>query len=266
MVLTSMVDHHFYPVPISLLSLESLFVTQLGGFVLISFSCKLSAYVNHQTKVATMPTNIRPVIIESNVRFSGLGLSQRKMTRIPTVSHGVFVRAVVLPRGYIGISWRRLHKKRPCPSPYHEVKQFSLSVQLDPCLVHTVHGHLVPTGYYSRHPDAKIHHTFNNMTQNSGIPIGVIKSDHGLISKYHMRPVLMATVLMPTCQHAMAGAMVRSLVGISLAISSCYQTFLHCVDKDTSDQLHPDPGCCERTISPHNMAKSVVFFDVLSRY
>ena len=95
---------------------------------------------------------------------------------------------------------------------------------------------------------------------------GFLESDHGLISKYHMRPVLMATVLMPTCQHAMAGAMVRSLVGISLAISSCYQTFLHCVDKDTSDQLHPDPGCCERTLSPHNMAKIVVFFDVLSRY
>ena len=41
---------------------------------------------------------------------------------------------------------------------------------------------------------------------------------------------------------------------------------LHCVYKDTSDQLHPDPGYWERTISPHNMAKSVVFFDVLSRY
>ena len=66
--------------------------------------------VPFQTKVAIMPTNIRPVIIENIVRFSSLGLSQREMSRISGVSQGVnsksyamFVRAVVLLRGYVGI-------------------------------------------------------------------------------------------------------------------------------------------------------------------
>ena len=42
-----------------------------------------------QTKVAIMPANITPVIIEYIFQFSGQGLSQSEMSRITGVSQGV---------------------------------------------------------------------------------------------------------------------------------------------------------------------------------
>ena len=60
--------------------------------------------------MASMSTNMRPVIIENIVWFSCLGLSEEEMSGITGVSQGaiekfcaVFVRAAVLPRAYKGI-------------------------------------------------------------------------------------------------------------------------------------------------------------------
>ena len=68
--------------------------------------CKLPSEI----KVIIMLTNIRPINIENIVRLSGLGLSQREMSRIPGVpskeSYTVFVRAAVLPRDYPGFYCR----------------------------------------------------------------------------------------------------------------------------------------------------------------
>ena len=64
---------------------------QCGAFVLITFSCEPSLYANcppNQTKVAIMQINIRPVIIEKNVRYSGLGLCQKDMSRITGMPKG----------------------------------------------------------------------------------------------------------------------------------------------------------------------------------
>ena len=63
--------------------------------------CKLPS----PTKLAVIPTNIWPVIIENMVRVSGLGLKQELLChRVSSIkSHAVFVTAVVLPRAYIGI-------------------------------------------------------------------------------------------------------------------------------------------------------------------
>ena len=41
------------------------------------------------TKVAIMLSNTQPVIIENIIRFSGLGLSQREMSRNTRVSQGI---------------------------------------------------------------------------------------------------------------------------------------------------------------------------------
>ena len=44
-------------------------------------------------------------------------------------SFAMFVRAAVLPMGYVHIYWIQSHKKRPFLSVYHEAEEFSLSVQ-----------------------------------------------------------------------------------------------------------------------------------------
>ena len=67
-----MVGHHFCPVLVSLLSRESVCWSHsaVSGWLL---------YANYYLLI--IPTTIQPVIIENNVQFSGLGLSQREMSR-----------------------------------------------------------------------------------------------------------------------------------------------------------------------------------------
>ena len=65
-----------------------------------------------------------------------------------------------------------------------------------------------------------------------------VEASTALISKYHMRPVLMVLALVPVFQHAVAVALIRSqskpFVWMSWAISSCYLNFLCGADKDTA--------------------------------
>ena len=65
-----MVYHHFCPVPVSLLSREcwSIASNEYAAFVLITFHWAIAA--SCQTKVAIMPANTRPAIIENIARFT----------------------------------------------------------------------------------------------------------------------------------------------------------------------------------------------------
>ena len=51
-----------------------------------------------------MPTIIQPVIIETNVQFSGVGLSQREMSRTTGVSEGAISKALCCVQESIGLS------------------------------------------------------------------------------------------------------------------------------------------------------------------
>ena len=120
---TFMVNHHFCPVSVSLLSREcwipQLHQMQCGAFVLITFRLWAVYKLPTQTKVAIMPTNNRPIISENIARFLGLGLSQRGMSGFTEVSQGaiytVFVRAAVFPMGNMDIYWRQSHKMKTVP-------------------------------------------------------------------------------------------------------------------------------------------------------
>ena len=102
--------------------------------------------------------------------------------------------------------------------------------------------------------------------KNSGMPITVLEADYGLISKWQMRPVIMFPFLVPVCQHAAAAAMFRSQSGalwMFWAISCSYETSVGNADKDTVsslfDQPLPDPGCWEKTLSPHDTERGTAF-------
>ena len=123
-----MVGHHFCPVLVSLLSRECWFhqlpQRQCGAFVLITFSCGplLFAKSLSENIVLIIPTTIQPVIIENDVQFCGLGLSQREMSRTIGVLQGaiskscaVFVRAAVLPRDYVGVNRKQSLQKKTMP-------------------------------------------------------------------------------------------------------------------------------------------------------
>ena len=112
---------------------------------LLAHLCLSHSAVSHrymeiasQTKAIIMLTNIWLVIIENIVQFSGLWRSQSVMSRITGMSQvaiwnkascAVFVKAVVLPRAIWASIEENHTKRRPCLSPYHEAKDFSLSVQ-----------------------------------------------------------------------------------------------------------------------------------------
>ena len=75
--------------------------------------CKVPSSI----KVEIMPINIQPTIIKIIVRFSGRRLSYRVMSRITEVSQGDISKVLrrvhhisILPMGYVGIDWRRLHE------------------------------------------------------------------------------------------------------------------------------------------------------------
>ena len=57
------------------------------------------------------------------------------------------------------------------------------------------------------------------MTNNSGTYITVLENDHGLISKQHMRRVLMLPIVVPAYQHAAVAVVVRSKSGASVWMS-----------------------------------------------
>ena len=90
-----------------------------------------------KSKVAMFSISIRSVIIENIVQSSCFVHSQREMSRTAggmsqgaiLKSYTVFVRAAFSPRGYMGIYWRWSHQTRPCPFPYHEAEEISLSIQ-----------------------------------------------------------------------------------------------------------------------------------------
>ena len=68
----------------------------------------LSAHFYLTPKWLSGETNIRPVIIGNNVRFTGLGLSQMEMSRIKEVSQGVI--------------WKVLHRVRESSSLTHGLR------------------------------------------------------------------------------------------------------------------------------------------------
>ena len=78
-------------------------------------------------------------------------------------SYAVFVRAAVLPRGYVGIYWRQSHQKKAMflYASRGERVFFQLSrIRVGliwrtgrPVVVRMIQGRLVAVGYHSRHPD-----------------------------------------------------------------------------------------------------------------
>ena len=124
----------------------------------------------------------------------------------------------------------------------------------------------------NRFLDATIHYPFNNMTENSTIPITIVAADYGLISKWHMRPMLMVPVsgaCVPTCGGGDDGQYsIWVSVGVSWEISYCYLASLDHANNDTasksSEKLHPDPWRWDKTFSPHNTKKGHGF--VLMRF
>ena len=83
-----------------------------------------------------MPTHIRPVIFANSVRFAVPSFSQREMLGIAGVSIGPSKNPKPCKweqKSYPEAMWVSIEddhtKRRPCPSPYHEVKEFSLGVQ-----------------------------------------------------------------------------------------------------------------------------------------
>ena len=96
--------------------------------------------------------------------------------------------------------------------------------------------------------------------------------DPRLIIEYRMRPVLRVPVfsgLSAKLQPAAAATMIWSQCGASVwlswAITSCYHTTLDRADKDTGpsspDQLCPDPGGWEKTLSSNDTKSERSSFD-----
>ena len=80
---TFMLDHQVWPVPVSLLSPKvewRIYVnhTQLWGVAVCKWPSKI--------EVAILPISTQPVIIGNNVQLSGLGLSQREISRVTGMS------------------------------------------------------------------------------------------------------------------------------------------------------------------------------------
>ena len=105
------------------------------------------------------------------------------------------------------------------------------------------------------------------MPNNSGTTIAVVKAAPGLISKYHMRPVLMFPVPVPACPYTVSAAMITSQSGVSgwmsWATPSCNQTSLDHIGRNrmsnSPDQLYPDSRWYEKPISPHDSVDCMVF-------
>ena len=80
--------------------------------------------------VLIMRTAIQSVIIDNNFQFSGLGLSQREMSRTTVSQVAIYkiIRCVhessSLTQGYVGTYWRQSHKKS-CLSTHLEAEEFS---------------------------------------------------------------------------------------------------------------------------------------------
>ena len=132
--------------------------------------CKLP----YQTDVPIMPNNIRSVIIENIVRFSGLWLSQKEMWRITGVSQGA-----IWKKSPTSCSWEQQcytgatsasieydHIKRTVLFVSRSKKSFLsvsrirvvLNRQIQRCVfVRTVQGRLLVAGYYSRHHRCRRH-------------------------------------------------------------------------------------------------------------
>ena len=82
----------------------------------------------------------------------------------------------------------------------------------------------------------------------------MVEADPGLISKYHMRPIPMVSILVPAYQHAAAVTMVSGQSVVSLGhLSGCTERylaatkrFLDHADKNmpsnSPDELPHDPG------------------------
>ena len=95
-----------------------------------------------QTKVALIPTNILPVIIENSFRISGF---LRWICGKSPECHKVLPKSDTLcsweQQSYPGATWASVDadhvKRRLCPSLYYEAKGISLSVQDQGGVVHT---------------------------------------------------------------------------------------------------------------------------------
>ena len=102
-----------------------------------TFSCVLSLQLQFQKKVAIMPVNFPPGILELIVLLFGRGLSQMAISRNTRVSQGGisnYLRHVQETRRAIqrphGASAENDHTKgRPCPCPNNEQKRISLIVE-----------------------------------------------------------------------------------------------------------------------------------------
>ena len=93
--------------------------------------CKLPS----QTKVATMPTNIRPIITEILVD-SGLGLSQMEMTRITGVPKGAYLK---LPHCLWG-NWVNQHTRERRLNGTNVMFDHKICQKVFGCLLDIVRG------------------------------------------------------------------------------------------------------------------------------
>ena len=163
------VCHYIWPVPVSLLSRESISpITpkavwhncvdhiQLWAVAV----CKLPS----QTKAATMPTNTRPVIIEKYCLvlwcwhfLQGNVENCWSVTRYYLKSYDLFVRATVLPMGYVGIYWRSQEKQHRALVRIMRRNSFlsasRVRLELSKRSRRTVKGRLVTARYHPRYID-----------------------------------------------------------------------------------------------------------------
>ena len=89
---------------------------------------------------------------------------------------------------------------------------------------------------------------------NSGMTITVVKSEPGLISKYHMSPVPMVPVPVPACPYAASVAIQSGRVSDTPLLTN---VFLPCGQKHNV-QLYPDSRRREKPVSPHDSEKDMV--------
>ena len=166
-----------------------------------------------------------------------------------------------------------------CPSPGKEILVQDANVAL--LVDSAIHHHQLRFAWFkestSYHEgganisicflDAAVHQSFRNTLMNLGMTITVVKSEPVLISKYHMRPVLMVLVPVHACLYAVSAAMITSQSGASgwtsWAIASYYQiSFVRAGRNMTSsspDRLYPYSQWWEEPVSPHDLDEGTVF-------
>ena len=112
--------------------------------------------------------------------------------------------------------------------------------------------------------NATVHLSLTNIPTNSDTTITVVKPEPGLISKYHIRSVLMVPFPVPACPYVASAAMIMSQSGyLAGVIPSYYQTSMEPLGRNTMsnslNQLNRSSRRWDKLVFPQNSYNDTAF-------